>query len=161
MKSILKELALILSITVIASVNFACSTDTNTSSGAANETIAVTGITLNKTSMTLYAGESENLTATVSPSNATDKSVTWTSSNTGVATVDGNGKVKGIAAGSAVIIAASGSKSARCTVTVSNDRAFALTVTILSWTDPENLLSFDTESKTFVAKDQYVSYENH
>ncbi|MBR5661013.1 MAG: Ig-like domain-containing protein, partial [Bacteroidales bacterium] len=49
-------------------------------------TVAVTGVTLNKSSMTLTEGGSETLTATVAPSNATNTSVSWSSSNTGVAT---------------------------------------------------------------------------
>lgn len=79
--------------------------------------IAVTGITLNKTSLTLKEGESETLTATVSPSDATDKTVTWTSSNTAVATVS-NGKVTAKAVGTATITAKAGDKTATCTVTV-------------------------------------------
>ena len=87
--------------------------DTNT-----NKEIAVTKIELDWTELTLTVGGYQPLTATVSPSNATDKTVTWSSSNTSVATVDGNGKVTGIAAGSATITATAGGKSATCAVTV-------------------------------------------
>ena len=82
--------------------------------------ISVTGVTLNKTSLTLNVGASETLTATVTPSNATNKSVTWTSSNTGVATVDSNGKVTAVSAGSATITVKTndGGKTATCAVTV-------------------------------------------
>ena len=52
-------------------------------------TVAVTGVSLNKSSMTLTEGGSETLTATVAPSNATNTGVSWSSSNTGVATVNG------------------------------------------------------------------------
>ena len=79
--------------------------------------VAVTSITLDKTSISLKVGEEETLTATVKPDNATDKTVTWTSSNTSVATVN-DGKVKGIKAGTAVITAKAGNKSATCNVTV-------------------------------------------
>ena len=82
--------------------------------------VAVTSITLDKTSLTLAEGKEETLTATVKPDNATDKTVTWTSSNTAIATVD-NGKVKGIKAGTAVITAKAESKSAKCNVTVTAD----------------------------------------
>lgn len=79
--------------------------------------INVTKVTLNNSSKTLYEGTSFNLKATVSPSNATDKTVYWTTSNKSVATVS-NGTVKGIKSGTAVITARAGNKTASCTVTV-------------------------------------------
>ena len=83
-------------------------------------TVPVTGVTLNKTSTSLYVGDTETLTATVAPDNATDKTVTWTSSNPSVATVE-NGVVTAVAPGTAVITVttADGTKTATCTVTVS------------------------------------------
>ncbi|MCQ2138224.1 MAG: Ig-like domain-containing protein [Bacteroidales bacterium] len=85
------------------------------------ELAAVAGISLNKTSMTLTEGATQTLTATITPSNATNKNVTWFSSNTSVATVDANGKVTAVKAGTATITAktADGGKTATCTVTVS------------------------------------------
>ena len=82
--------------------------------------IYVTGIMLNKTSTTLTVGDAERLTATVAPSDATDKAVTWASSNTAVATVDASGNVTAVSAGSATITVttADGGKTATCTVTV-------------------------------------------
>ena len=85
-------------------------------------TVSVTGVTLNKTSTSLYVGDTETLTATVAPANATNKAVTWTSSNPSVAKVE-NGVVTALACGTAVITAtaADGSgASASCTVTVSS-----------------------------------------
>lgn len=81
--------------------------------------ISVTGVSLSKSSMELMEGGSETLTATVSPDNATDKSVTWKSSDTSVATVDG-GKVIAVKAGTATITVTTtdGSKIAECNVTV-------------------------------------------
>lgn len=79
--------------------------------------VAVTGISLNQSSVSLEVGGTVSLTATVSPSNATDKSVTWQSSNTGVATVAG-GVVTGVAEGSASVTATAGGKSAKCEVKV-------------------------------------------
>ena len=67
--------------------------------------VAVTSITLNKEELTLVKGEEETLTATVNPENATDKTVTWTSSDTGIATVDKNGKVSALKGGEAIIMA--------------------------------------------------------
>lgn len=82
-----------------------------------NTTIPVTGVSLDKSTMALTADGSETLTATVAPSNATNSTVTWSSSNQAVATVDG-GKVTAVAAGTATITATAGGKSATCTVTV-------------------------------------------
>lgn len=82
-----------------------------------DETVAVESVTLDKTALTLEEDGEATLTATVTPDNATDKTVTWSSDNTAVATVE-NGLVKGIAAGSAVITAKVGDKSAACAVTV-------------------------------------------
>ena len=56
----------------------------------------VSGITLNKTTLTLTKGKTYALKATIAPTNATTKAVTWTSSNTKVATVDKNGNIKAI-----------------------------------------------------------------
>ena len=90
-------------------------------------TVAVTGVTLDKTTATLtVGGGTETLTATVKPDNATDKTVTWTSSNESVATV-ANGVVTPVAAGSATITAKAGDKTATCTVTV-NAATYTVTV---------------------------------
>lgn len=81
--------------------------------------IVVTGITI-KNSTTIAVGSSETLTPTIAPTNATNKTILWSSSNTSVATVDANGKVNGIASGVATITAstADGNKTAVCTVVV-------------------------------------------
>ena len=82
-------------------------------------TVHVTGVSLNKTSTALTVGEEETLTATVQPDNATNKGVSWSSSDTTVATVEG-GVVKAVAAGTATITVttADGGKTATCVVTV-------------------------------------------
>ena len=84
------------------------------------KTIAVTGVTLNKTSLDMKVGDSETLTATVAPEDATNKAVTWKSSNESVATVDDNGKVTTVGVGEATITATTtdGEKTAECKVTV-------------------------------------------
>ena len=82
-----------------------------------NRTVAVTGITLNKTTATLIEGETLALSVTVSPDNATDKTVTWTSSDASVASVSG-GTVTALKAGKATIIASCGGQAATCEVTV-------------------------------------------
>ena len=78
-----------------------------------------TGIKLSPTSLDLEMGDTGEITATVSPSTATDKSVTWGSDDTAVATVS-NGKVKAVSVGSATITATtSNGLKATCSVTVS------------------------------------------
>lgn len=83
---------------------------------ATKQTVAVTGVTLNKSTASMTVGESITLTATVSPSDATDKTVTWTSNNA-AATVS-NGTVRAVSAGSATITAKAGSKTATCQITI-------------------------------------------
>lgn len=85
------------------------------------EGVKVSKVELNKTSVSLKAGETEQLTATVTPDNATDKTVTWTSSKPTVAAVDENGKITAVAPGTATITATAGDKSATCTVTVAKE----------------------------------------
>ena len=83
--------------------------------------IPVSSVSLNKTSMSLVTGKTEKLTATVSPSNATDKSLSWSSSNPEVAKVS-NGTVSALTPGTAVITAsAKNGVKANCTVTVADD----------------------------------------
>ena len=83
------------------------------------KTYPVESVTLDKTSVELTEGAETTLTATVNPSNATNKNVTWTSSDNAVATVS-NGKVTAVKAGTATITVKTedGNKTATCTVTV-------------------------------------------
>ncbi|MDR2009983.1 MAG: Ig-like domain-containing protein [Bacteroidales bacterium] len=80
----------------------------------------VTGISLNKSSLTLKIGETETLIATVQPGKATNKTVTWTSSNPLVATVMPNGLVTALSKGKTTVVAttADGSLSEMCEVIV-------------------------------------------
>ena len=84
----------------------------------AQKIVAVTGIKLDKTELALSVGSVGQLKATVDPSDATDKTVTWTSDKPSIATVDANGNVTGVAAGTATITAQAGDKTATCVVTV-------------------------------------------
>ena len=87
----------------------------------------VTGVTLDKTSATLTEGDEITLTATVNPDNATNKNVTWSSSNSSVASVS-NGKVTALKAGKATITVKTddGGKTATCEVTV-NAKVYPVT----------------------------------
>ena len=80
--------------------------------------IAVTSVKLDKTSLSIKPGDTATLVATVKPDNATDKTVTWTSSDSAIATVDETGKVTAVKIGSATITAKAGEQSATCSVKV-------------------------------------------
>ena len=90
-------------------------------SWTAKKIVLVESVTLGKTELELVVNEADvTLTATVKPADASDPTVTWTSSNPAVATVDANGKVHAVAAGTATITAQAGDKSASCTVSVAD-----------------------------------------
>ena len=81
--------------------------------------VRVESVSLNKYKLTLNEGATETLKATISPANVTvDKTITWTTSNSKVATVDSTGKVTAVGAGTATITAKAGSSTKTCTVTV-------------------------------------------
>ncbi|MEG2429204.1 MAG: Ig-like domain-containing protein, partial [Oscillospiraceae bacterium] len=81
------------------------------------EDIKVTSVTLNQNALSLTEGDTAKLTATVNPTNATNKNVSWTSSNSSVATVS-NGNITALKEGTVTITATAGTKSASCTITV-------------------------------------------
>jgi len=87
------------------------------------QSIPVSGVSLDKETLTLVEGKSETLVAIVNPYNATNKSLRWRSSDVAVATVDANGKVTAIKEGTATITVttADGGKSANCSVTVKSN----------------------------------------
>lgn len=95
----------------------------NTSASATVTVIdpyAVTGVTLDRTTLSLEMGETATLVATVLPEDARDKTVTWSSGNTAVATVDQQGKITTVSPGTAQITVTTkdGSFSASCALTV-------------------------------------------
>lgn len=107
--------------------------------------VAVTSISLNETTKTLSVGKTFTLSATVLPTNATIKDVTWSTSNDKVATVD-KGVVKGIAVGEATITATSvdSGKTAQCVVTVQEQ-------VLDSWTIMIYMCGSDLESDNGLA----------
>ena len=81
--------------------------------------VPVTSVTISQATAELFIGETVQLSATVLPSNASDKTVIWASSKQSVATVSSTGLVAAIAEGTAIITASAGGKSGTCTITVS------------------------------------------
>ncbi len=102
--------------------------------------VAVTSVTLDKTAVEIIAGHDLTLTATVNPDNATDKSVTWTTSDASVASVE-NGKVTGLTTGTATITVTTtdGSMTAVCEVTVTEQPVVTLKQTAAEMTVGEEI----------------------
>ncbi len=93
--------------------------------------IDVTGIALDKNEIALKTGDTAKLTATVTPDNATDKTVRWTSSDDAIATVSEDGTITAKKAGTVTITAAAGSFTAKCTVTITEADAIKVTISVL------------------------------
>ncbi|MBN2486007.1 MAG: Ig-like domain-containing protein [Bacteroidales bacterium] len=111
-----------------ATINVTTQDGNKTAACAVTVTIPVSSVSVSPTSLTLAVGATGQLTATVSPSNATNKNVSWSSGNTSVATVSASGLVTGVSAGTATITVTTqdGSKTASCAVTVSSGTNIAL-----------------------------------
>ncbi len=134
-----KMIALIIALIVIIAAIAAAVVLTSGNGG--DKDVKVTGVSLDKSSMSLEKGVSGTIKVTVAPSNATNKNVTWTSSNSSVATVDSSGKVTAVAPGTATITAttADGNYKANCAVTVTDSSAVKVTGITLS----QNTLSLE------------------
>jgi O-glycosyl hydrolase/uncharacterized protein YjdB len=89
--------------------------------------IATTGVTVSPTSAAVFATQTQQLTATVLPTNASNKLVTWSSSNTAIATVNSTGLVTGLAQGTATITArtVSGNFTATTAMTIKGQESYA------------------------------------
>ena len=103
-----------------ANVTVSGNGDIKKRTGSGQISVSVTGVSLDKTEIVLVEVSSEKLTATVEPTNATNKNVTWSSDHEAIATVDQNGTVTARNGGQAIITVttADGSKTATCTVNV-------------------------------------------
>lgn len=94
--------------------------------------VAVTGVTLNKTELSMTVGGSFKLVATISPKDATNQKVTWKSSDSDVADVDQNGLVGALKEGTAIITVTTedGNKKAHCVVTVKANTVAVISVSL-------------------------------
>jgi thiol-disulfide isomerase/thioredoxin len=146
----IKSIALMLA--MIAGVFVSCGPETEpTNPGSGSMTIPVSGISLNKSSLKLYIGDSASLTATVEPNVATDKNVTWSTSDPSVATVNG-GTVTGIAEGSATITATAGDKSTICKVTVKIDQEPMIRTALMTFYNALDGPNWNTSKKWDLSK---------
>lgn len=100
--------------TLVAALMVLCSCDPTETEPA---WVKVSSVTLSSTSLALEIGQTASLTATVNPSDATEKTVTWSSSDSKIATVSG-GNVVAVAEGTATVTASCGGRTASCQVTV-------------------------------------------
>ncbi|KUJ62435.1 hypothetical protein AR687_08255 [Flavobacteriaceae bacterium CRH] len=102
------------------------------SSSCSTTTVAVTGVTVTPTTANLSVGATQQLTPTVAPANATNKTVTYSSNNTGVATVNTLGLVTAIASGSATITVTTqdGAKTATAVITVNSSNVAVTSVSL-------------------------------
>ena len=146
-------------------------------------TIPVTGVTLNKTSITIAVGVIEELTATITPANATNQKVTWKSSDPAVARVKSNGTVLGVSVGEATITVTTedGGKTATCKVrvlpfvnkvtvtpanlTLGKNKRYTLTATVdtqsgpssntaVTWTSSNPLIAMVSSTGEVITKDK-------
>lgn len=124
-----------LSVFAALALLFACTEETVDPNGGkeipgGDKTVHVTGVSIDRTSVTVKEGESVTLVATVKPDNADNKTISWSSSDAAVASVDNGGKVTGVKAGSATVTAKTedGEKTASCVVTVEPNLAPSVTV---------------------------------
>ncbi len=99
--------------------------------------VYVESVTLDNTQLELFEGEEADLTATVLPEDATDKTLEWITSNPDVATVDADGHVTAASAGSATVTVLCGNKEARCEVTVKKVEVTDVSVQPSSYTMTE------------------------
>ena len=122
--------------------------------------IKATGITLKPSELTLDAGDSETITATVSPSNASDKTVKWSSSDESVARVSQSGQITARAPGKATITASCGDVSDHCTVTVTPIEVTSVEILDEAGTHASDILVFIEETAETLSLSAVVTPEN-
>jgi hypothetical protein len=96
-----------------------------------NPLVRVSGVTLDKSELSIKEGDTETLVASILPSNASNKNVVWSSSDNSVATVDSNGAVSGVTVGNAdiTVTTVDGGFTAQCATSVVNYRVITYTAT--------------------------------
>ena len=123
----------------------------------AKKIVLVESVTIDMTELTMTVGEDDvRLVATVKPDDASDPTVTWTSSKTAVATVDASGKVHAVSQGEATITATAGDKTATCKVTVKPAPVNLVTNITL----PETLTCGVSYSTTYLSDNIKITPDN-
>ena len=124
----MKEYLSALAVLALLFIGDSCNPE-NSDSGP-EEIVHVTGVSLDRSNVTIKEGESVTLVATVKPDNAENKNVSWSSSDASVASVNNSGNVTGVKVGSATITATTedGGKTSSCVVSVEPSTAISLTV---------------------------------
>ncbi|MDY4570307.1 MAG: Ig-like domain-containing protein [Alistipes senegalensis] len=120
--NLFRDAALLVAAVLLTTAFWSCSKSKEEAPEPTPPAVSVTGVTLDKSSISILVGASETLAATVSPKDAANKKVSWKSDKPEIATVDANGKVTGVKAGEATITVTTedGGKTATCKVTVSD-----------------------------------------
>jgi hypothetical protein len=177
MKNVFKVLGIIALVAVIGFGLVSCGGDddgnnnnnNNNNNNPGGTTVAVTGVTLNKTTLTLAYGGTEKLTATVAPDNATNKAVRWNSTDTRYATVSADGTVTAVEAGTATIFATvedGDCQPATCKVTVNPAPAVPISDYYGTWksttgTNQPFVLTITADSIEWKGNNgSYVKYSN-
>ena len=153
----------LLSFFAVLGLLFACTEENNPEGNETpgDKTVHVTGISLDRPSVTIKEGETLSLVATVTPDNATNKTIQWSSSSDAVATVDNNGKVTGVKAGSATITATTedGGKKATCALTIEANLAPSVTIGAESISAISVVLKGKANLGTSAASDLKVGFQ--
>jgi uncharacterized protein YraI len=115
--------------------------------------VAVTGVSLNKSSLTLNAGQKQTLIPTISPSNATNKSITWSTSDSSIATVSTTGEVTANAVGNVTITVTTvdGSHTATCQITVAGTPSQEIASSVYT-VDGQNSMLLGVEDEIAIAQ---------
>ena len=113
------------------------------------DSVKVSGVSIDKPTLSMTEGETANLTAIVMPENATNKAVVWKSGNSGVADVDASGKVTAVKAGTSdiTVTTADGGKTAICKVTVVSKAVPAKSITL----SPTSVVFIEGQTRTIKA----------
>ena len=126
-------------------------------------TVPVAGVTVSPTSLQLYTGGQQQLTASISPANASNQNISWSSSNTSVASVNSTGlvTVAGVGAATISVTTQDGSKTANCNLTVSE--AIYVGGTFNSWSTTQMALSagvYQVSNVSISAGSQALKFAN-
>lgn len=133
-----------------------------------DNTVLVDSIILNKNELTLIKGDSFQLTTVISPSNATNQVLSWSSSNSSIAEVDDNGKITAISAGSTIItcVATDGSGArANCNITVNEPAAEIVPVGLVNYLNNNKKINFEEtitilKNETITINSKYLMSDN-